>query len=385
MNKEEIANLLDRYQKGQTTPDEEAKLDLWYHKEVSLSDWSPKTNTDEIASLLKQKIDAAIDQEEIPKSRNWYRYMSAAAAILVAFGVGFYFYDTNSPLGLTTAQLSRTADIAPGNNKAILTLADGTKISLTDVDNGELATQSGIVITKNTNGELVYTISGSNKSELNAELSYNTISTPRGGQYQVNLPDGTRVWLNSASSLKFPVNFSTLKERKVELAGEAYFEVASNKAKPFRVLSEQQTVEVLGTHFNVMAYPNERNLETTLLEGKVSVKAGNKEAFIVPGQQSQLRNGNIDVLKLSDPEAMVAWKNKLFQFDNTDIDKVLRQIERWYDVEVSYVGARPDVYFTGVMPRDVKVSRILMAMEQTCDVKFQINGRKITVTNNKTK
>ncbi|MEQ7798992.1 FecR domain-containing protein [Pedobacter sp. ASV1-7] len=385
MNKEEIVDLLDRYLNGKATPEEEEKLNLWYHQEVGLSDWSPETDTEEIADLLKQKIDADIDHERIIKRKNWYRYISAAAAVLIVSAVSFYFFVISNPSGLTTAQLSRTADIAPGNNKAILTLADGTKISLTDVGNGELATQSGISITKNANGELVYTVNPANQTNLNASISYNTISTPKGGQYQVNLPDGTKIWLNSSSSLKFPVNFSTLKERKVDLVGEAYFEVKSDKNKPFRVQSEQQTIEVLGTHFNVMAYPNEKNLETTLLEGKVSVKTRNSETFITPGEQSQLKDGNIKVLKLADPEAVVAWKNKLFQFDNTDIDKVLRQIERWYDVEVNYVGAKPDVYFTGVIPRDVKVSRILMALEQACGVRFVIEGRTITTTNYKTK
>jgi transmembrane sensor len=385
MDKEEIVDLLDRYLKGLATPEEEEKLNLWYHQEVGLSDWSPNANTEEIADILKQKIDANIDQEEKPNTKYWYKYVSAAAAILIVIGISLYFYSINSISGLTTVQLSRTEDIAPGSNKAVLTLADGTKISLTDVENGQLATQSGIVVTKNANGQLVYTVNNTVQGNLSADVSYNTISTPRGGQYQINLPDGTSVWLNSASSLRFPVNFSNLRERKVELIGEAYFEVKSNKSKPFRVASEGQTVEVLGTHFNVMAYPNEKNLETTLLEGKVSVKTGGTEKSIVPGEQSQLRNGSIKVLKLADPESVVAWKNNLFQFDNMDIDKVLRQIERWYDVEVNYVGARPDVYFTGVIPKDVKVSRILMALEQACGVKFVIEGRTITTTNNKTK
>lgn len=385
MNKEEIVDLLDRYLQGQTTSEEEEKLNLWYHQEVGLSDWSPEKNTEEIAGLLKQRIDAGIDQEDMPKRNNWLRYISAAAAILIVSSISFYFFIINPPSGLTTVQLSQTADISPGSNKAVLTLADGTKISLTDVENGELATQSGILITKNTSGQLVYTIKETATANVNSTVPYNTISTPNGGQYQINLPDGTRVWLNSSSSLKFPVNFATLKERKVDLVGEAYFEVKSDKKKPFRVKSEQQTVEVFGTHFNVMAYPNEKILETTLLEGKVSVKTESIEKFIIPGEQSQLRNGSIKVMKLADPEAIVAWKNNLFQFENTDIDKVLRQIERWYDVEVNYVGARPDVYFTGVIPRDVKVSRILMALEQACGVKFEIEGRTITTTNNKTK
>jgi len=385
MNKQEIADLLDRYHKGETTPEEDVQLDLWYHKEVGLSDWVPNTGTGERGGLLKQRIDAQINEVEVPKRRNWYQY-AAAAIIFMALSAGLYFFTAQrrSP-GVTTEELSRTNDIAPGSNKAILTLADGSKISLTDVVEGKLATQSGIVITKTAEGQLVYTVNSGTQETTNAALSYNTISTPQGGQHQINLPDGTKVWLNSGSSLKFPVNFSGLHERKVELLGEAYFEVKKNKDKPFSVLSQGQTVKVFGTHFNVMAYPNEKDMETTLLEGSVSVKAGLAETFIVPGQQSQLNNGKISVSKLADPEAVVAWKNQLFQFDNTDIDKVLRQIERWYDVEVKYAGPKPDVSFTGVVPRNVKVSKILMALEQTCGVKFEIEGRNITVTNNITK
>jgi transmembrane sensor len=384
MNKRDIRGLLDRFHKGETTPEEEVQLDLWYHNEVGLSDWIPDKNIEETGNLLKYRIDAEIDHVPAPKYKNWY--YAAAAIIFVLLSTGLYFFMLqHQSTGITTAQLSRTKDIAPGDNKAMLTLADGSKISLTDAVEGKLATQSGIVITKTADGQLVYTVNSAAPATANGVLSYNTISTPRGGQHQINLPDGTRVWLNSGSSLKFPVNFSDLKVRKVELLGEAYFEVKANKNRPFSVMSGAQAVKVFGTHFNVMAYPNETNVETTLLEGSVSVKAGLTETFIIPGQQSQLNSGKINVLKLTDPEAMVAWKNQLFQFDNTDIDKVLRQIERWYDVDVTYAGTKPEVSFTGVVPRDVKVSKILMALEQACGVKFEIKGKNIIVNNNITK
>ena len=384
MNKQDIQDLLNRHHEGETTPEEEVQLNLWYHKEAGSSDWNHTHKEEIINDRLKQGIDARIDQleSETLKSGNWYKY-AAAAIILIAFSVGFYFYTSVKEQHFVKDSYAGK-DIAPGSNKAILTLADGSKISLTDAVDGQLATQSGIVITKAADGQLVYTVNDAQSNNSGA-LAYNTITTPRGGQHIINLPDGTRVWLNSESSVKFPVSFTNLKERKVELIGEAYFEVSPNKSQPFSVRSNEQIVKVFGTHFNVMAYSNERNMETTLLEGKVSVKSGAKETFIKPGQQVQLKAGEMNVLNNADVDAVVAWKNQVFQFDNTDIDKVLRQIERWYDVDVTYSGTRTDVSFTGVIPRNVNVSRILKALEQTCGLKFEIEGQKIKVINHKTK
>lgn len=390
MKDQDIQNLLKRFQEGECTPDEEEQLKLWYNSENSLSDWTQETDENLIELELKNRIDAQIDHFTVALKHPWYKF-AAAAILLCVLGVGLYFYKEQKEVKLHPDQYV-TADIEPGNNKAILTLADGSKISLTDARNGQIASESGITITKSADGQLVYTINPADADLIKSaggasrdQMAYNTISTPAGGQHQINLPDGTRVWLNSESSLKFPVSFSDPKEREVHLRGEAYFEVSENKSKPFRVLSKDQVVEVLGTHFNVMAYLNEKALETTLLEGKVSVQAGNSEVVITQGQQVRLREGQIRVVKDADVDGVVAWKNNLFQFDNTEIDQVMRQIERWYDVDIEYQNGIPDVHFTGVVPRDLKVSIILKAMEQTSQVKFKIEGRKITVIKNKNK
>nr|WP_121269200.1 FecR family protein [Pedobacter schmidteae] len=382
MNKQEIQDILTRYQNGNASPEEELLLKLWYDEEADRSDWVSDQDEQVLLDSLKKKIDAEIDAE-VKKDRwnlNWRWY--AAAVIFILFGAGgFYFYTTNQKSAVNSYVKN---DIGPGGNKAVLTLADGHKISLTDVGDGQLAIQSGIAIQKTADGHLVYTVNDKASAETSGSVSYNTISTPKGGRYQINLPDGTRVWLNSESSLKFPVSFAGLKERKVDLIGEAYFEVNKNR-RPFRVSNKEQMVEVYGTHFNVMSYTNENFIETTLLEGKVGVKAGTEETFITPGEQTQLRQGQLKILKNVDLDAVVAWKNDIFQFDSTDIQKVMRQIERWYNVDVTYVGDKPNVQFTGVIPKKANISRILEVLEQTCAVKFEINGQQIRVTNHKTK
>lgn len=382
MNKQEIQDILTRYQNGDASPEEELLLKLWYDEEANRSDWMSGQDEQVLLDSLKRKIDAEIDAEAKKDrwSLNWMWYAAAVIFILSGAG-GFYFYTTNQKSTLNTYVKN---DIGPGGNKAVLTLADGRKISLTDVDEGQLAMQSGIAIRKTADGHLVYTVNDKALDAVDGSVSYNMISTPKGGRYQINLPDGTRVWLNSESSLRFPVSFGGLKERKVDLIGEAYFEVSKNK-RPFRVSNKDQMVEVYGTHFNVMSYANENFIETTLLEGKVGVKTGTEETIIAPGEQTQLRQGQLKILKNVDLDAVVAWKNNIFQFDGTDIQKVMRQIERWYNVDVTYVGDKPNVQFTGVIPKKANISRILEVLEQTCAVKFEINGQQIRVTNHKTK
>jgi transmembrane sensor len=375
MEKPNIQDLLERYHRGECTAEEEVMLSLWFHKESISSKWEQNAIDDEMAKSMKQAIDASIDRHEQPKRLSWYKYAAAAAIVMISLGAALFFnYQKNQ-----RASSLEYADsyISPGEDKAILTLADGKEISLNDASVGKLASQSGISITKSKTGQVIYTINKAITPVKDAKVEYNTITTPRGGQYVINLPDGTTVWLNAESSVKFPVSFINLDERHVELKGEAYFEVAPDKDRPFKVLSNQQVVEVFGTHFNVMAYANEANVETTLLEGKVSVTYQSKEKFIKPGQQVQLIAGEMKVLNNVDLEGTIAWKNKVFQFDNTDIDKVLRQIERWYNVDVQYAGPKPDVSFTGVIPMNVNVSKILRVMEQTCNVKFEIEGRNI--------
>ncbi|HMF72741.1 MAG TPA: FecR domain-containing protein, partial [Flavitalea sp.] len=270
----------------------------------------------------------------------------------------------------------RENSIATGSNKASLTLSDGTTIVLDDAANGLLTTQAGIKISKTTDGQLKYDASRPQPSHANG---FNTIHTPRGGQYQVVLPDGSSVWLNAASSLKFPTVFSG-NERKVELTGEAYFEVAKNKVKPFIVASGNQTLEVLGTHFNVNAYQDDGKIRTTLLEGSIKVSHTQTNAFslLVPGQQAELRK-EIKVTKV-DVKQSIAWKNGYFVFASENIQTLMQKIARWYDVDVEYEGRVTTEGFVGSISRFEDVSEVLHMLQLTGMVHFKIVGRKIIVS-----
>jgi ferric-dicitrate binding protein FerR (iron transport regulator) len=301
-----------------------------------------------------------------------------AAAAVVIFGLFTTIFLLSRPHHPQIAQHPGSKlpfnDIAPGGNKAILTLADGKNIVLDTASNGTLAQQGGIKVIK-TGAQLNYS-SGINP----AEVLYNTVTTPKGGQYQLTLSDGSRVWLNAASSLHFPTAFSG-KERKVELTGEGYFEVAKNKEKPFIVTANNTSIEVLGTHFNVNAYSDENSIKTTLLEGSVKVSKGNAGTLIVPGEQARVNNfsGDITVKKDVDLDETVAWKNGKFVFQSEDIKSIMRQLERWYDVNVVYSKNVTDEEFIGSISRQVNISEILEMLEKAGSVYFEIKGRTIIV------
>lgn len=306
----------------------------------------------------------------------WLPRVAAAASVLVIFSVGLYlYYHTTRD---EKVQVSSLSDIPPGGNKAILTLSDGTKINLNAVANGQIAQQTGIVIRKAADGQLVYEVT--NKGSLQGSISFNTISTPYGGQYKVLLPDGTSVWLNAASSLQYPTRF-TGNSRQVTLIGEGYFEVAKDRGKPFTVKTDKQTVKVLGTHFNVNAYGDEEAVVTTLLEGSVQVvpDAAFRPLTLKPGQQMLLTDAT-PTIKSVDTEETIDWKNGDFIFADEDIKSIMRRIARWYDVEVIYQnGTVPDASFTAQVSRNKNVSEVLQVLELTGAVHFRIEGRKITV------
>ncbi len=352
-------------------------------QELDSADDPAEATFEEFIKLSKvhERIKSEIDSESPERpSTSFYKHifysLSAAAAVLiiVSLGIKFYFHkDSQKEIQVTHEEFAQ--DVAPGGNKAFLTLANGTKLSLTDATDGELARQAGISIVKTEDGQLVYNVSNTNK-EGNATPLFNTIETPRGGQYQINLPDGSRIWLNAASSLRYPVVFRG-NERKVELSGEAYFEIAENKASPFRVVSNNQIVEVLGTHFNINSYPEEGPVKTTLLEGSVKVRSGNNTAMLKPGQQSQVDH-SIHVTQ-ADIYETVAWKNGKTQFSNADIKTIMRMLSRWYDVEVEYQGEMIGTGFGGSVSRSKNISEILKLLELTGDVHFKIEGRRVTV------
>lgn len=377
-----MLDLIEKYEKDLATTAEAEELDQWYDSFEQEDGYVAQMEEGErvvFAQRLFGQIDQQIEESlsrPILKFQSVFRWL-AAAMILIALGL--YFYPGFREAEKVIYPSRYASRILPGGNKAILTLSDGSEISLTDAENGALTKQSGIKITKTADGQLVYDASASRSS---SEAS-NTITTPRGGQYQVNLPDGTKVWLNAASSLKFPLTFTDQKNRIVELSGEAYFEVAKNKHQPFKVVTtvrpdqegREQIIEVLGTHFNVNAYPDEESIVTTLLEGSIRL---NNKLTLKPNQQSIFAYDHFHVVP-ADTEEAVAWKNGYFMFANEDLRSIMRKISRWYNLEIVYQGKTTDNTFIGTVSRFKEVSEVLNILELTRTVHFKIEGRKITV------
>ncbi len=375
MNEQEAQQLLEKYSQGLCTPREKALVEHWYQQELAAG------------QLPDMEAHAGYDKEEIwkgvlettglkkhPAKYIILRRAVAAASILLVLGTAAYFYFGRQPLPKKAIAGKTTNEILPGVNKATLTLADGSKIDLDDAS-GLVAVQSGMHVRKTKDGRVVY--EGSSGTKQDAAPVPQKIETPNGGQFQVTLPDGTQVWLNAASELRFPSVF-TGDYRIVDLKGEAYFEVAKNKKMPFIVRAQGTETLVTGTHFNVMAYEEENHSATTLLEGSVQVSNSFSKVLLSPGQQAV----NTRQMKLSksevDVETVIAWKNGLFKFDNADIETVMRQLSRWYDVTVQYKGKVPDNHFTGYISRNSKLSQVLKMLELS-GVEFQVEDRKINV------
>jgi len=306
----------------------------------------------------------------------WIRFAAAVVLILIISGI-FYKAENRTNEQKTTALLlpSKKAEGGvPGGNHARLIMADGTAIVLDSIQNGKI--QQGNASISKQNGLLVY--DGKMQANGTMPVTYNTLTTPSGGQYKLILADGSKVWLNASSSLHFPTAF-TGKERNVELTGEAYFEVAKNKEKPFHVNVNGMQVEVLGTHFNVNAYADENSIKTSLLEGSVKIKRGSVSGLLKPGQQGVLENNNNDLkIKKVNMDEVVAWKNGLFQFDGAGIKTIMLEISRWYNVEIVYSGKVPQRSFVGKISRDAALPDVLKILELS-NVKFNVTGRKIIV------
>lgn len=309
--------------------------------------------------------------------RLFSRWLSVAAAVVAVLGAVAFLLLRE---GTSVSDEPRTAlkkDVAPGGNKAVLTLGNGTLVRLNQVDNGALDTVGNTVINKASSGTLVYH-QGNALSSAPA-VQTNTLTIPRGGQFKVILPDQSKVWLNAGSSLTYPTAF-TGSDRSVELAGEAYFEVSKDKARPFLVKSGKATVEVLGTHFNVMTYKDAPHSEVTLAEGSVRLHLENTEVMLKPGQKALFDSQSRYVsLKEVDPEEATDWKNGYFQFDNTGIEEVMNKISRWYNVGITYSGKKPQVLFTGMISRNNNISKILTLLEKSGGVKFEIDDQQIIV------
>lgn len=408
MNKERLQYLLEMWMDRLASPEEARELAarLEEHREDGavpelLVQLIEQTETDEVLPMEDRErrlsaileIDKTISDYKKTNGRKAIRPMKrpnhplrisfrrwgwVAASVLILLAEGaVVMLDINANRKEQHAQAT-IQDIAPGSNKAILTLGNGATIRLDSA--GSQLIQQGDVTVRQTGAQLTYDVQGSN-----AGLTYNTLTTPRGGQFRVQLPDGTLVWLNAASSLRYPTAFAG-KERTVEISGEAYFEVAAAAGRPFMVkIGETAAVEVLGTSFNVNAYPDETGIHTTLLKGAVRVATlhTGAHALLQPGQQAQIAGSQpeagIKIISNANISQIMAWKNGLFNFENAGLQEVMRQLARWYDLQVVYENGVPDMYFEGEMSREMSLSQVLAGLQQT-GVRFRIEeGRRLVV------
>jgi len=377
MNENEILALLKKYQEGTLSNEDKDKVDAWYlHKASNSNLQLNEYELEDSYEYLKAKLPL---KQETKVIRIWPR-VAVAASIAVVLGTGiFYFTKTKEQIPQVA---EKPQEIAPGGNRGILTLSNGKQIILADISAKDTIAKEGeedeVTIKMGANGVITYIINPkADASKADANL-FNTLSTPTGGQYNIVLADGTKVYLNAVSSIKYPTQFNG-DQRIVELDGEAYFEVAKNKNKPFIVKSGDQDIEVLGTHFNVHAYDNESVVKTTLLEGSVAVNYKNQKAILKPGQQSNVSDKfNKITIKQVDTEAAIAWKNGRFKFDNADLKTVMRQLERWYGIKVEYRGDVSDVRFNGGTFMNKNLSEVLKVLELS-NIKFKVEGKTIIV------
>jgi transmembrane sensor len=375
MEQTQLDLLLYKYKNNQLTDSEKEELDNWFHSlKLGGKDMESWLAEESLPHELFRDFKTQLAQTQRRVRLTWLRRAAAAVVLLViSLGAALYFSREQAAPQLTHNQVQ---DIQPGSNKATLTLGNGKKIILAAVRDGQLAMEGGAEINKTADGQLVYKTA----APSGPDTVLNTMNTPVGGQYNLMLADGTRVWLNASSSIRYPTAFNG-SSRQVEVTGEAYFEVAHNAAKPFKVLSAGQQVEVLGTHFNVNAYENEGVVITTLLQGRVRVANATGTQVLVPGQQSVAGDGGKGIIKLvkdADTDEAVAWKEGYFQFNQADIHQVMRQLSRWYDIRVSYRNPSSTRKFQGAIQRDLRFSQVLRILAKS-NMNFTVKGKEVVV------
>jgi transmembrane sensor len=382
-------SLLDKYRKNEISAgelsefteavntgvyDETVKASVLDSLESGEQQWDKTRQQVVFGEILRQIEAEAPVRRFMPEKRRW---LAAAAAVLVILTIGWYTVNR-----LKTGQVHENPvvvqDVAAGRAGAVLMLANGNKIVLDTAGNGTVASQAGVDIVLN-NGALAY---GQSRSDEAGAEALNTVLTPRGRQFSIVLPDGSKVWINAESSLRFPVHFSG-KERQVQLTGEAYFEVAENPSKPFKVSVNNETeVLVLGTSFNINAYAGQPRAKATLITGKVNIRSGKEAVVLAPGQEASIA-GNITIVDNADINKAIAWKNGAFDFNNTTIEELAAQLERWYDIEVTYDQHISQIPFGGKISRKVSLKTLVRLMDGT-GLNFRLaEGRKLIITERK--
>jgi transmembrane sensor len=370
-----INSLLEKYLNGTSTPDENAMLETWYMRYEN-KNLSKVTDERRIAQL--ESIRLKVEQHSAPvrTTKLWLPYAGIAASIAaMLFGLWF-FNSERGGLKQVHDQVVNKADIAPGKNRATLTLADGKVIKLSETKTGVVINANSLKYNDNTE------VQGGSASR-NGTAAMLAASTPRGGTYQITLADGTKVWLNADSKLEFSSDFGKLAQRIVKLQGEGYFEVAKDKSHPFIVESRGQRVEVLGTHFNINSYAYQKSVTTTLVEGSVQVtplQNPNGRKVLKPGQQAMVDREFLKIMPV-DVEVATAWKSGKFLFKEEKLESILNKLAYWYDVEIVYLGKRPDMVMSGIIERKNKLSGVLDLISATGKVQFKIEGRKVFVMN----
>ena len=372
--------LAEKWLKGTITEKEVKEFSDWYDTDNESLDIPQEFAGSE--EQLRKRIFSRIKRRQrqsgriVYLTRNPLVKLAVASAVIVISTASLLYissHQVSTVENKSVAAATSPGTIVPGGNKAVLILDDGSEVVLDGAVKGTIAENSDSKVVKLEDGQLA--CSGTNNPSR--AVTYNTLSTPRGGQYSITLVDGTKVWLNSSSSLRFPTYFME-SERIVELSGEAYFEVATNRDKPFKVKVSDVEVKVLGTHFNIMAYKDEKAIKTTLLEGSVAVSNFTETVSLTPGQQAQIAGNGIGIIKNADTDQAIAWKNGFFNFDGSDIETTMRQIARWYDVEVIYEGKTTE-HFNGTILRNASIEKVLKMLAFTGVVTFSTEGRKIFV------
>lgn len=387
MTEDYLVSLIAKRMFGELGPEEVRELEEWANEAAINRKFLDKLSGE---ALLEREVDLWKHIEPGEGYTRWVAYRKAhrrtrilritggsvAASLLVAFAVGGLIVKTRPALSPASSAVAINQPVMPGRNTATLTLSNGQEILLDSVDKGELAIQGGTSVMKADSGSLAYkAASGS------VAMTYNILTTPKSGEYQLTLADGSRVWLNNVSSLRYPTVFNS-KNRVVELTGEAYFEIAKDVTRPFIVKVRDEAVEVLGTSFNVMAYPDEGGTQTTLLTGGVNVKTANGAVQLKPDEQAQVTDGGgLKVLKDVPSEDIVSWKNGFFYFGRASFAAVMRQLARWYDVDVVYEGKEPDVEFGGKIDRGIPLDDLLKFLDKN-QIRFRLEGRKLIVLPN---